>query len=91
MTLKKRWFDLILSGVKTEEYREIKPYWDTRLSKQYDIVHFKNGYSKDAPAFDIKLNGIRKGFGHIEWGGGSQSVYILELGKVLALYNIKGD
>lgn len=31
LTLKKGWFDMILSGNKTEEYREIKPYWITRL------------------------------------------------------------
>lgn len=31
LTLKQKWFDLILSGEKTEEYREIKPYWITRL------------------------------------------------------------
>ena len=26
LTLKKQWFDMILSGEKTEEYRDIKPY-----------------------------------------------------------------
>lgn len=31
LTLKKRWFDMILSGEKKEEYREIKPYWERRL------------------------------------------------------------
>lgn len=31
LTLKKQWFDLILSGEKTEEYREIKGYWVKRL------------------------------------------------------------
>lgn len=31
MTLKKKWFDMINSGEKTEEYREIKPYWIVRL------------------------------------------------------------
>lgn len=33
LTLKKQWFDLINSGIKTEEYREIKPYWIKRLTK----------------------------------------------------------
>ena len=28
---KKRWFDLIKSGKKTEEYREKTPYLDRRL------------------------------------------------------------
>jgi len=31
LTLKKKWFDEILSGVKTKEYREIKKYWLWRL------------------------------------------------------------
>ena len=31
LTIKKKWFDMIRSGEKTEEYREIKPYWFTRL------------------------------------------------------------
>ncbi len=31
LSLKKQWFDLIKAGVKTEEYREIKPYWEKRL------------------------------------------------------------
>lgn len=33
LTLKKQWFDLIHSGIKTEEYRKIKPYWIKRLTK----------------------------------------------------------
>jgi len=35
LTLKKKWFDMILSGEKTEEYREIKPYWVTRLCDRH--------------------------------------------------------
>lgn len=31
LNLKKKWFDLILSGKKTEEYREIKPFWCARF------------------------------------------------------------
>lgn len=31
LTLKKKWFDMILSGVKKEEYREVKAYWVDRL------------------------------------------------------------
>ena len=27
LVVKKKWFDMIVSGEKTEEYREIKPYW----------------------------------------------------------------
>ena len=31
LPLKKKWYDMIKSGEKTEEYREIKPYWCNRL------------------------------------------------------------
>lgn len=30
-TIKKKWFDMILSGEKKEEYKEIKPFWLSRL------------------------------------------------------------
>ena len=33
LPLKKQWYEMIESGVKTEEYREIKPYWKQRLLK----------------------------------------------------------
>ena len=39
LTVKKEWFDLIKSGEKTEEYREIKEYWEFRLIKE---IKFKN-------------------------------------------------
>lgn len=31
LVLKGKWYDMIASGEKTEEYREIKPYWEKRL------------------------------------------------------------
>ena len=33
LSLCKEWFDMIKSGKKTEEYREITPYWACRLIK----------------------------------------------------------
>lgn len=32
LPIKKKWFDMILSGEKKEEYREIKPYYETRFA-----------------------------------------------------------
>jgi hypothetical protein len=32
LTLKKKWFDMIKSGVKKEEYREVKAYWMKRIA-----------------------------------------------------------
>ena len=31
LPLKKEWYNMIESGIKKEEYREIKPYWCNRL------------------------------------------------------------
>ena len=31
LPIKKKWFDMILNEEKKEEYREIKPYYDTRF------------------------------------------------------------
>ena len=36
LVLKRKWYDMIASGEKTEEYREIKPYWIKRLLEQID-------------------------------------------------------
>ena len=61
LTLKKKWFDLINSGEKTIEFREIKPYWTKRLEgKHFDIVIFKNGYNKDSPKMKFKVKEIKK-------------------------------
>lgn len=31
LPLKAKWYEMIESGTKTEEYREVKPYWCNRL------------------------------------------------------------
>lgn len=41
LPLKKKWFDLIKSGIKKEEYREIKDYYMMRFCN-----NFKKGYCK---------------------------------------------
>ena len=64
LTLKKQWFDMILSGEKKEEYREKKPYWEKRFVNYFGRyrdtpvtylwngvkknIVFKNGYQKNA-------------------------------------------
>lgn len=37
LTLKKKWFDMIASGEKKEEYREIKEYWIKRLLMDMEV------------------------------------------------------
>ena len=38
LPLKAHWYDMIEAGIKTEEYRELKPYWMKRICK-----HVKKG------------------------------------------------
>lgn len=85
LTLKKKWFDMIASGEKREEYREIKPYWSKRLiGKHYDAILFRNGYSRNAPQMLVEFKSISVSLGIIEWGApAGKSVYILWLGKIL--------
>ena len=33
LPIKRHWFNMLLSGEKKEEYREIKPYYISRLAK----------------------------------------------------------
>ena len=83
LTLKKEWFDMIEAGIKTEEYREIKEYWEKRLKIGYwfDAVHFRNGYSKTARTMMFKCNGIFKGRGVMAWGAPDKEVFIIKLGN----------
>lgn len=37
LPLKAKWYEMIESGVKTEEYREIKPYWTKRFLKNFPV------------------------------------------------------
>jgi len=87
LTLEKKWFDMIASGDKKEEYREIKPYWDTRLlNRNYDVVSFRNGYGKKSPIMTVQLTGIWMGYGREDLGAPIlKRVYILTLGRVLEL------
>lgn len=38
LPIKKGWYDLIAGGVKKEEYREIKPYYDSRFLNLFGAI-----------------------------------------------------
>jgi len=74
LTLHKKWFDRIAAGRKTHEFREAKPYWAKRLDgRQYSEIHFRNGYSKDAPFMRVEFLGCRL----------RGCLYVIKLGRVL--------
>lgn len=89
LTLKRKWFNLIKNGVKLEEYREIKPYWSTRLlGKNYDTIIFKNGYSKNAPIIICEYKGLKVGNGNTNWGAeNGVKYYVIKIGAILDILN----
>lgn len=87
LTLKKKWFDLIASGEKIFEYREVKEYWTKRFydrtsTIQFDEIHFRNGYKKDAPFMRVKWLGIGTSY---DSPLGDNLVYAIRLGQVLEI------
>jgi hypothetical protein len=66
LTLKKKWFDMILSGEKKEEYREIKEHWALILMIMDSVLVIDragNNYKKLKPAYwySVGLCGSRVG------------------------------
>jgi hypothetical protein len=92
LTLKKKWFDMILSGEKKEEYREIKVFWEKRLKcddlNEYDFITFTNGYQPTSPRFTIECKGIKIGKGVKDWGGTEKDVFIISLGNIVQTKNL---
>lgn len=113
LNLKRRWFEMIASGEKKEEYREIKRYWVVRLVDElraakeptdftfewkgalwtmgsaigYDVVEFKNGYSKNAPTMQVEILDITDGFSKQKWADSYRPSFIIKLGKILSIKN----
>ena len=56
LPIKRKWFDMILSGEKKEEYREIKPYWTTRIIRW---LGFQNEETENVKNF-LRLHGTDK-------------------------------
>ena len=73
LPVKKKWYDMIASGEKTEEYREMKHYWTVRLFKAFRFIpgrtyiRIRNGYSTKDPTL-LCLCQLGIGEGKPEWG-----------------------
>jgi hypothetical protein len=84
LRLKKKWFNMILSGEKTEEYRDIKLFYDRLFKKEYNCIRFINGYATNAPEFFIELHSIEKGLTKLPFAeNAGKLVYVLKLGKII--------
>lgn len=89
LPIKKKWFDMIVSGEKKQEYRAFNQYYGSRFGK-YGIpgeieVMFRNGYSKSSPSAICKVH-VHGGTGIEEWGAKEDEWYfcldILEVKEV---------
>jgi len=59
-TLQREWFAKIVDGSKKIEYREIKPYWTSRLSKvqpPFRLV-LRNGMNHPIPVLTLRIDRI---------------------------------
>lgn len=84
LVVNKKWFDQIKSGEKKEEYREVKPFWEKRLSKEYDQILFQLGYSKNAPKMVLELiDKEQREIIHEHFGNIPIQVFVLKLGNIL--------
>lgn len=98
LTLKKEFFDMIASGEKKEEYRDLKSFWSIRFTgyslahgekakknfKHFDIVSANNGYQKNCPNIQWKHEGIRIGEGREDWGAiPGKQYFILQIGEIV--------
>lgn len=67
LPIKRKWFDMILSGEKKEEYRDIKPYYDTRLMDAFGMIWVGDELIR-APMPELQKNRVqlvafRNGYG----------------------------
>lgn len=97
LPIKKKWFDMILSGEKKEEYREIKPYWTARFNAHItdcencnaakctcgNFVVFRNGYSITSPSFVARYS-LKIDKGKKEWGAEEgKNYYVLKIQEIM--------
>lgn len=94
LSVRKKWFDLIKSGEKKEEYRELSMYWRKRLGqkagyyKGHKFIEFRNGYGRNVPNFKVELLGIEISTPNPKWvddeiGDKCQNCFVLRLGRIL--------
>ena len=100
LPIKREWFDLILCGIKTEEYRAINPYYEKRFrniglldssgmptSAEATII-LRNGYSEASPTIKIDVT-MGYGEGCLEWGAENGEIYYIL--KIIRVHNQKEE
>lgn len=92
LTIKKKWFDMILSGEKKEEYRECSRYYFQKFRqhlgcriingervKDEFLVRFKTEYGMPSKSVVARCT-VRLGHGKPEWGSEpDKGYYVLSI------------
>ena len=92
LTIKKKWFDMICSGEKKEEYREISQYYYRRFARYlgWQLINgekkkdeffccLRNGYDMTSPFVVVRCT-VGVGTGKPEWGAeAGKEYYVLKI------------
>ena len=102
LPIKKKWFDMITSGEKLEEYREDSDYYRKRFYKlfgKYALhavygesptttkIKLRNGYSRTSPTCTVDCS-LKIGTGNPDWGAEPDKTYLVLIIKRVS--NITG-
>jgi hypothetical protein len=79
LTLYKQYFDAILSGAKSIEYRRRSSRYDKQFLKPYTHIKFVNGYGNHRPWLIAEISHFEK----------ADDQWLIHLGNVLESGNIK--
>lgn len=100
LVLKGKWYSMIASGEKKEEYRESKPYWEKRIRRWRSaqslgregigknkllVVGFSLGYRAMDMFFLAHTIEVREDSAHPEWGEPETPHYSISLGERVEL------
>lgn len=79
IVIKGEYFDRIKAGSKSTEFRDVTPFWTSRLytkegkKRTYEKIEFINGYNKDARRMLTQYGGVSK----------KGKLYHISIGKML--------
>ena len=84
LVLKHKWYDMIASGEKKEEYREVKPYWEKRLIDYKGLWTYYNEHYKEVrirevlfphkPPLKDVCHAFPRGYTHVRFFRGYRAV-----------------
>lgn len=98
LPIKAKWYGMLLSGEKKEEYRSLSSYWEKRFRNvglfrdaAPKAVRFRNGYSSDSRSFVAKVQ-LKIGSGNPQWGAKeSEKYFVLTIVEIVDMKPVVVD